>query len=214
MTTPPRFTETVLSTLGASPEYRDAVVGDMAEEFAWRVRWDGEAAALAWYHREALRSIPHLLANGLRDVRPSDISRTAGMVVTAWLLTGASVGVGLTILNAVLRLLLPMPAWLVPFGPVSMALILSVLALGGFSGGYIAAWLDRRTPLITATALGVTWGLTELALYTIGLVGPAPLWFPVVAPLVIAGSAIAGGLRQLRSRWAGSGASIEPATEN
>ncbi len=201
MITPPRFTESLLSTLGATPEYRDAVVGDLAEEFAWRVRYDGEADALAWYRREAVRSIPHLLGNGLRAVRPADVGRTAGIIVTAWMLTFGTVGVGFIILNFITRMLFPAPAWLVPFGPISIALMLSVLAVSGFSGGYFAAWLDRRTPLVSAATLGVTWGVTEIVLYAIGVVGPAPLWFPVVAPLVLAGSAIAGGLRQLRSRW-------------
>ena len=58
MTAPPRFAESLLTSVGATPEYAELVIGDMAEEFASRVRHDGVSEARSWYRREALRSLP------------------------------------------------------------------------------------------------------------------------------------------------------------
>ena len=45
MIRPPRVAEAVLESLGAQPEFRDDVLGDLAEELAIRAGWDGERAA-------------------------------------------------------------------------------------------------------------------------------------------------------------------------
>ena len=48
MTLPPRAVESLLTGLGATADYRDAVLGDLTEEFAQRVRDDGLGSARAW----------------------------------------------------------------------------------------------------------------------------------------------------------------------
>jgi|SRR5688500_1987509 len=49
MTRPPRLAEAILESLGAQPEFRDDVLGDLAEELAIRSAWDGEREARRWY---------------------------------------------------------------------------------------------------------------------------------------------------------------------
>src|SRR4051794_16797389 len=58
--------ERLLCNLGADPAFVEAVLGDLAEERAARTSTDGASAARLWYAREALRSMPHLVASAVR----------------------------------------------------------------------------------------------------------------------------------------------------
>jgi hypothetical protein len=58
--------ERLLHFLGADPAFVDAVLGDLAEERAARATTDGARSARLWYVRETLRSMPHLVASGMR----------------------------------------------------------------------------------------------------------------------------------------------------
>ena len=42
---PPKTAEPLLEALGAEPEFRDALLGDLTEELAIRAAYDGERAA-------------------------------------------------------------------------------------------------------------------------------------------------------------------------
>lgn len=75
MITPPPSIERLLTSLGAEPRYREAVLGDLAEEFAIRVEEQGVRVARRWYRREALRTAPHLLASWLRHLTAPDVVR-------------------------------------------------------------------------------------------------------------------------------------------
>ena len=68
---PPRLAEWLLRALIPDPRLEQAVLGDLAEEWADRVRRDGERAANRWYRREAMKTAPHLLADRLP--KPSTI---------------------------------------------------------------------------------------------------------------------------------------------
>ena len=58
--------ERLLHSIGADPAFVEAVLGDLAEERAARTIADGPRAAHLWYLREALRSMPHLVASAIR----------------------------------------------------------------------------------------------------------------------------------------------------
>ena len=90
MTLPPRAVESLLAGLGAAADYRDAVLGDLTEEFAQRVRDDGLGSARAWYYREAARSAPHLLGSWLRSVRGAGLGRLLGVAVTSVVLAAVA----------------------------------------------------------------------------------------------------------------------------
>ena len=79
----PRRAEALLQSLGADPELADDVLGDLAEEFEVRRRWDGARVARRWYYREAVRTAPCLLRDwrrrfGLRDAMPLTWALLAG----------------------------------------------------------------------------------------------------------------------------------------
>jgi hypothetical protein len=89
-----------LRALGADPAFAEAVLGDLAEEFAERAARDGVGPARRWYAREALRSAPHLLRSWLRRAGPHQRARVAayvaaGVVGTAVLVLALrSIGAG------------------------------------------------------------------------------------------------------------------------
>ena len=64
----PRFWEAVLSW-ALPAELRDAAVGDAAEEFHGRLTRSGGRAAVAWYRRQALRSILPGVVHRIRAAR-------------------------------------------------------------------------------------------------------------------------------------------------
>jgi hypothetical protein len=55
--------ERLLHLLGADPAFVEVVLGDLAEEREARASTDGARSARLWYLREALRSMPHLVAS-------------------------------------------------------------------------------------------------------------------------------------------------------
>jgi hypothetical protein len=60
------LSERLLSGLGADPEFIEAVLGDLAEEYAERRERDGVGVARAWYAREWLRTAPHIVRSAIR----------------------------------------------------------------------------------------------------------------------------------------------------
>lgn len=83
MIKPPRWIERVLVSFGADPVYRDALLGDLTEEFAIRVEEQGTGVARRWYFREAIRSMPHLLWSWLRALGPRDLVQLFGVTIAA-----------------------------------------------------------------------------------------------------------------------------------
>ena len=68
----PHRMERLLEALGADTEVRDAVIGDLAEEFAIRAEMDGVGAARRWYFRESLRVAPYLVRDWWRGLTARD----------------------------------------------------------------------------------------------------------------------------------------------
>lgn len=61
---PPRNAERILSRCVAPP-VREAAMGDFHQMYAHLAKTDGRLAADAWYWRQALRSLPHLLSDSV-----------------------------------------------------------------------------------------------------------------------------------------------------
>jgi hypothetical protein len=85
--TPPRTAERLLGSLGARPEFRDPLLGDMDEEYADRVRRHGEQAARRWYWRESLRTAPHLVHDWRRSLAARDVRRLGSVVLASYCFT-------------------------------------------------------------------------------------------------------------------------------
>ena len=173
MSQPPRALESILKGLGADPYLTEVILGDMAEEFTERAAFDGEADARAWYTKEALRTVPHLLRSALKRIRVGDVPRLVGNALFAWL---GLLPFGLTLyalVAGVLRVLgveWPIPPTAQNTGFVVLAML--AMPISGIVGGYIAAWRNPRAPLIGAVAFGLV--LTSINLIA-GLLFPSPL---------------------------------------
>jgi hypothetical protein len=201
MIAPPRTAELILEALGAQPEFRDAVLGDLAEEFALRAERDGISAARLWYYRESIRATPHLLRNWSRHLRARDVSHLAGVILTSYVFVlMPGVVLAMMVRSVMMALGVSSGFQLIhPESPLLPAIGLMLGVLSTMTGGYIAAWLHARAPMVGALALGVVWSCASLSL--IAIVGSAPTWYQFGAPLVVVvGTTVGGMLRVSTSR--------------
>ena len=206
MTAPPRKIERLLAGLGAKPDFRNAVLGDLAEEFASRTESDGVESATRWYRREALRAAPHLLGSWLRGARLGDVGHIAGVIATAYTgMAGIALVLGGVIVGVVQAL--GYQTRLLPWSnPVTSSLLLSCLLLFGavFSalGGYLAAWLDSRAPLVTAATFGTLLLLGASVLphmFAVPVSNRFPTWYLAAVPIVEFLGTVLGGILRVRA---------------
>ncbi len=207
MSTPPRVAESLLEALGADADYCDAVMGDLAEEFQARALRDGQDAARSWYVREAARAVPALLRSAARGSRTRDFMHLAGLALTAFVLSRFLVGF---VLVLAYRLLLGSEVnpvtrdtmWILLTLKWSLALTSVVL------GGFVAAWLHERAPLLAAMVLGMLWAMTGVAVSAI-LVATGAFPLPVIsnpwlqlanAVMLVIGTTLGGVLRVVTAR--------------
>jgi len=140
MSTSPRISQALLAALCPAGDFREAVLGDLAEEHAARIEMQGAAAAGRWYRREALRAAPHAVSAWARGLRFADgvrlIAIAASTVVVArvfqysllWIVVASwgTIAVGL---------LLAVPL-----------LMLGIVLLSGATGARFDHWLLITAP--------------------------------------------------------------------
>jgi hypothetical protein len=179
---PPRLATWLLGRLLPERD-RDAVLGDLVEEYALRLRSASPSTVSRWYWGQVSRSIPPTLACTIRR------GRWLGTIAVAGAVYLVVYTVEVAGLAAILRLLGPDA----PLRVLSVIVGLTTMALGG----YCAAWLRPRAAIALA-AIGVI-------VVAILMSGGAPLWyqfaFLVAAPL----AAWAGGMLCLSRRTKGAG---------
>jgi hypothetical protein len=200
ITQPPRWMNRLLQATGADPEFRDDVLGDMADEFMIRLAYDGEDEARRWYVREGLRTLPHLARNWLMQGPRAPFGYLARTVLKAYGLTSLVAGVAFGIVSAVLA---TTGASHDANGP---ALFIRVLGLPGFLalamslavfGGFTAARLGKRAPFACAIGLGAFWSGLAIAgsaiVFLLHLpVFPPLTWLAAEAALVMLGTTLGG----------------------
>jgi len=210
MITPPRTAERLLESLGAAPDFRDAILGDLAEEFALRAAHDGNGAARHWYYREAIRATPHLLWNGARSLRGRDVRHLAGVVLTSYvLLLVLALMIGGMVRGVMVALgVAPGSGPLLQGGPLFRVAAMMLGVITAMTGGYIAAWLNERAPLVTALVLGAVWSFAAVLITAMAgapssseAFGAVPAWYRFIVPVVIVvGTTLGGMLRVSASR--------------
>ena len=199
MITPPRTLEALLEALGAEPRRRDAVVGDLAEEFGSLVERDGVESARSWYREQAVRAMPYLFASGWRRARWRGLGRLLGIFATAYagvfIIELVLVGIAFGTLRT-LGLWRPPPR-LSAADPLWQVSMLALGTVSGTLGGYLAAWLGSEAPFFTAIAFGVVWSSVE----AVGLAftrGVLPIWYLVAVPMLILVGTTVGGILRVR----------------
>jgi hypothetical protein len=187
----PRRAERLLETLGADTEFRDAVIGDLAEEYEIRVRWDGAKVARRWYYGEAVRVTPWLLRDWLRGLRWKHIGHFANAALWASLVMFV---VDFPV-RAVLSLFVPQ----VMSGALPLFIIAPLMLLwtvmDGALAGYVAARIGRRAPIQSAALVALIWASLMIGSGW----SSVPRWFLAVnVTLMLAGTITGGLLRTLR----------------
>lgn len=191
--TPPRKAELILESLGAESEFREAVLGDLAEEHELRSRFDGPVAARRWYYRESIRIAPYLLRNSFRAFQRRDVGRMLIAIAGASL---AVVALELSV-RSTIRLLVPLDELEMSVG--LSALMLLWTFLDGTLGGCVAAWLGRKKSVPIALILGAI-GCSSVLLNTVGT--SIPLWFRVAnASSLMLGVVIGAALHVWGRAW-------------
>jgi hypothetical protein len=141
----PYFIELVLEGLIRDPKQRDALLGDLAEEYRARATRGGGSAANRWYAWQAARAVPHLARDAFRQ--------------TGW----PAILVGIVVLSALqwatlilgfftsLALVYPL-AWL-GVNPAIATIAWALGSLWSFVGGMIVARVFPRSPVPAAVVL-------------------------------------------------------------
>jgi hypothetical protein len=223
MTEPTCTTERFLEALGAEPEFRDALVGDLCEERALRVAWDGERAARRWYRREALRVAPHLLRAGVRRLGWRGARRVARAAMTSYL---CACLVHLVLAGTVQRAVQLLSgdagaemgpwtlqlSWTHPFrGLATLTLLLALTALPPMVSGFVAASVEDDAPVFPVLAVGAMQLGALAAQLGIGYPGPTgpvwgvpgpavPTWVVACQCLLVAVGPVVGGALRVSER--------------
>lgn len=160
MIKPRRWIERVLSSFGAEPDYRDALLGDLTEEFTIRVEEQGVGIARRWYFREAIRSVPHLLRSWLRRCDPRDVVQLFGVTIAALFalrLLGMAIRLGIVLSFGVRpdSVAIIEVAWrdIVTETTVMRWVALTLVQLPTIAAGFVGASLYPRGRLAAALSL-------------------------------------------------------------
>lgn len=202
MTPPPHSPARLLAALGARVEFRDPLLGDLAEEFAQRLDERGPAAARRWYLRESLRAAPHLLHDWLRELRSGRMLRQAGLLVTAYAVTSVLMLVpwSLALGAAAMWGLSPRQALEGGGNVVALTMLLAFMVCGAVTAGYVAARLDARAPLASALLMGTVWWCVTVTASVLAVASghdAGPAWYRIVAPLILLACTPAGAVVRL-----------------
>jgi hypothetical protein len=200
MIAPPLTVERLLEALGPRTDFRDGVLGDIAEEFALRAERDGSVAARRWYYREAIRTTPHLLRDWARCLHARDVEHLVSAIIASFVLLLVLEVILLRTAFILLAALGVAPALLPPsLGVLYVTAVeLALVGMSAITGGFIAAWIGRRTPLVSALAFGVVWLCAVVAGCAVVQNGP-PVWYEACAILVMMVGTTIGGILRIRA---------------
>lgn len=198
-THPPRFAEALLDSFGADAAFRDAILGDLAQEHALRSERYGDTAARLWYYRQAALTAPHLLRNWLAGARLADARRLLNVAGLAYVLSmmitmGAFFGasaIGSEIDPALTRTVMAASTGILTFA-------------GPILAGYLAATFEEKKPMIASLALACCWGFLQIFTATWMYLSrdfnlDAPAWMRLaIVPFLMGLFVIGGAIRVKR----------------
>ncbi len=199
MIAPPLTAERLLQSLSAKTDFRDGILGDLAEEYAERAESEGVSAARRWYYREAARAAPHLLLHWARRLRAREIRRLVNVIVAAYFLVSTFVTFSMLMAQKSLEMLgisasflalsSSRAAWM---SQIACAAVFAMMA------GYCAASLDKKTPLASAMLLGVLWSVVAVASLIMSDSAYSP-WYFLAATITMIIGTTRGGMLQVRN---------------
>ena len=180
---PPSRAETFLGSLGADESLTNDVLGDLAEEFAERVTWQGRAQARWWYYRQVATVTPLFLRDWRMNARRTDYESIAVSVLWSTLAVQALAAVLYATIDRISVAVTdyPFATWMRHFvgieSPLAGMIGWSFVATLAFSGGFIASRFGKRAPMPTLLAGVGSW---------------AAMYFVVGGRNALRGAALAG----------------------
>jgi len=178
----PRYAKVVVDFVTADLQYRDAIRGDLDEEFTRLAADLGIERARRWYVGETIRTSVSLLRHA--HITPATAARILAAVFAAYL---GVLGADRLVTFAIWR------------GGVSLAPVagrlatLSCLIIAGATAGWGVARATRRPPLVgTIAFLALTLGIGARHIF---LAQPHEIWFRAAKVVLLVGAAAIGAAR-------------------
>lgn len=184
-----RFLAIIVASTVRDTDLRDAVAGDLLEEYEVRASSGGSSAATRWLLREVVTSLPHFMA-----LSPH-VSHDCQSLRFALRFYGSLAG--LVAVSAGLWQSVELSGRMAHSG-ASAALALLVLALDGLVAGAVAAVITPRAPLLAALGAatmcaGIAAGSLLLSEHS------ASPWYIGASVPVLSSALVAGALARVRS---------------
>jgi hypothetical protein len=180
----------IIWAIAPNAAVREAMLGDLEEEYQLRAERDGVPSATRWCWREAMRSLVDTLRHTVPSVSAVITSLLPAML-WGWLIATLAT-------LAVMLLSVPLTQFL-PFAANAtlMAILVPVRLATSVMGGYEAAWVGKKAPLWSAVAVGVF--PTVLAFIVLALTFVSPrmahaLILPALTDLLLVPCALLGGV--------------------
>jgi hypothetical protein len=192
---PPAVPTALVAALISDPRLREAVIGDLAEDYRLAAATSKRAATL-WYWSQLVRS-----------AIPLAFLSYIGTGWRGWMRLGWAILAGYASLATLVILSDLILGWLLPHAAGDLAMPVASLAIGvlcAIAGGYVAAWAGGRAPIAAALALGLAATLLSAASLVWGGDG-TPVWYQIglmviVLPSVTAGACVRAWLLTRRNK--------------
>jgi hypothetical protein len=188
---PPYIVELMLEGLIRDPKQRDALLGDLAEEWVRRATVRGENAANRWYCWQAVRALPHLARDASRQARWTTI--LLGVVLLPllrWATLLLGFGTSAVVVYPLARL---------GVDPAINSVVWAVGSLWSFAGGMIVARVFSRSPMPAAVVFAFVSLITAVGVRDVVTMGLNP-WYMLGDKLIAAPAALAGAIYVLHRR--------------
>jgi hypothetical protein len=157
---PPAFACWFLESVIPVP-YREAMLGDLIEEYTLRAESASSLAASRWFWGQACRSVPSMVWSALRSRDwLISISTAIGVYIVMRMLEFAAD-------STISRLVAPRPMTYVVLAPVVFLTITSI-------GGWVAARIRRGATIFLALIVMIT---VTVAIYMKVCTIPVPWWY-------------------------------------
>jgi len=161
---------------------RDAVLGDLIEEYGLRLQSQPRAAASQWVWAQVLSSMPRLVWSALVAGK---WYYALGIAIAVFIAIGALE----TAINVLLVARLP-------FSPMICMFLGIAVGLASLTfGGYLAAWLRPAAAIFFAAGqglMGIALMITRSDAY--------PLWGQLVLLVLCTAASLAGGVLRIRGK--------------
>lgn len=189
--THPRTVEMILDGLLGNSSMKDALLGDLRQEWSERASESGERAANGWYRVQALRTVPHLLLQWWRETPWHALLGAALAILVVRMLT--------MIFGMMLLILVAWPLSRLGLGLAFTTILGSVgTSLAAFAGGALIARAFRQTPVPAVIWLFMLTVITTFSLGRADTQGVVAPWYLITDKVFSVAAVLFGAALAMR----------------